>query len=99
DYSEDTAIKIDKEVQKIIGGQYERARKILEDNRDALIRLAEALLEFETLNSIQIRRAIAGLPIDENAPAADGKQGTPDAEEESKNPFKKPILPPTPATA
>ena len=103
DYSEDTAIKIDKEVQKIIGGQYERARKILEDNRDALIRLAEALLEFETLDNVQIRRAIAGLPIDGNAPATDGNAGTPDAEEESKNPFKKPILPPitgnNPATA
>src|SRR3954449_7877087 len=34
DYSEDTAIKIDKEVQKIIGGQYSRARTILDENRD-----------------------------------------------------------------
>src|SRR5437773_11903601 len=50
DYSEDTAIKIDKEVQKIIGGQYERAKKILDDNREALIMLAEAVLEFETLD-------------------------------------------------
>src|SRR5204863_1451210 len=64
DYSEDTAIKIDKEVQKIIGGQYERAKQILGDNRDARIRLAEALLEFETLDSVQIRRVVAGLPLD-----------------------------------
>jgi cell division protease FtsH len=99
DYSEDTAIKIDKEVQKIISGQYERAQKILGDNRDTLIRLAEALLEFETLDSVQIRRVIAGLPVDGNTPATEGKQGTPNAEEESTSPFKKPILPPTPATA
>src|SRR5205823_10312367 len=85
DYSEDTAIKIDKEVQRIIGEQYQRAKKILEDNRDALVRLAEALLEFETLDSVQIRRVIAGLPIDGNTPAAEDKRGTPDAEEESKN--------------
>jgi cell division protease FtsH len=45
DYSEDTAIKIDKEVQKIIGDQYARAKKILDENRESLIMLAEALLE------------------------------------------------------
>jgi cell division protease FtsH len=99
DYSEDTAIKIDKEVQKIISGQYERAQKILEDNRDALIRLAEALLEFETLDSVQIRRVIAGLPLDSNPPSTSGKESKPETEEGSASPFKKPILPPTPATA
>ena len=99
DYSEDTAIRIDKEVQRIISEQYQRAQKILEDNRDALVRLAEALLEFETLDSVQIRRVIAGLPVDGSTEKVEGGEGTPEAEEESKNPFKKPILPPTPATA
>src|SRR3954464_6780767 len=64
DYSEDTAIKIDKEVQKIVREQYDRAKVILEENRDTLVRLAEALLEFETLDSVQIRRVVAGLPLD-----------------------------------
>jgi len=103
DYSEDTAIKIDKEVQKIIGGQYERARTILDENRDTLIRLAEALLEFETLDSVQIRRVVAGLPLDGNNSPTTDDDGTPESEEKSKNPFKKPILPPitgnNPATA
>ena len=99
DYSEDTAIKIDKEVQRIISEQYQRAQKILEDNRDTLIRLAEALLEFETLDSVQIRRVIAGLPVDGSTDKVEGDEGTPETEEGSKNPFKKPILPPTPATA
>ena len=103
DYSEDTAIKIDKEVQKIISGQYERARTILDENRDTLIRLAEALLEFETLDSVQIRRVVAGLPLDGNSSPTTDDNGTPETEEKSKNPFTKPILPPitgnNPATA
>jgi cell division protease FtsH len=104
DYSEDTAIKIDKEVQKIIGDQYARAKQILEENRDTMIRLAEALLEFETLDSVQIRRVVAGLPLDgDTSDSATDGGGTPESTEKSKNPFKKPILPPitgnNPATA
>jgi cell division protease FtsH len=103
DYSEDTAIKIDSEVKKIIAGQYERARQIILENRDALVRLAEALLEHETLDAVQIRRVVAGLPLDgsESPNEPVGESETP--AEEKKSPFKKPILPPitgnNPATA
>jgi cell division protease FtsH len=105
DYSEDTAIKIDSEVKKIVADQYDRAKNIILENRDALVRLAEALLEFETLDSVQIRRAVAGLPIrsDEDSAASADDDGSPESEEHSKNPFKKPLLPPitgnNPATA
>ena len=105
DYSEDTAIKIDLEVKKIISQQYDLAKNIILENREALERLAQTLLEYETLDAVQIRRVVAGLPIDgDNAkvePVDDG--GTPETEESLKNPFKKPILPPitgnNPATA
>ena len=40
-YSEDTARKIDREVSKIIEIEYERAKKILTENREKLDRLAE----------------------------------------------------------
>lgn len=105
DYSEDTAIKIDSEVKKIIADQYGRARTVLTENADAMVRLAEALLEFETLDSVQIRRVVAGLPLDgtDSVPSPKDDDGTPESEEGSKNPFKKPILPPitpnNPATA
>jgi cell division protease FtsH len=103
DYSEDTAIKIDEAVQKIIAEQYDRAKNIILENRDALIRLAEALLEYETLDSVQIRRVVAGLPLDGTDSPAANDDGSPETEEKSKNPFKKPILPPitgnNPATA
>jgi len=105
DYSEDTAIKIDLEVKNIISNQYELAKKIIVENRDALERLAQALLEYETLDAVQIRRVVAGLQIDGDDPSSTpvNAGGTPETEEPSKNPFKKPILPPitgnNPATA
>jgi cell division protease FtsH len=105
DYSEDTAIKIDQEVQKIVAEQYKRAEKIIRDNKEAMVWLAEALLEFETLDSVQIRRVVAGLPLDgDGSRTTDDDKGSAEAEEEPlKNPFKKPILPPitgnNPATA
>ncbi len=66
DYSEDTAIKIDQEVKRIVMEQYTRARQIIFENKDALVRLAEALLERESLDGVQIRRLIAGLPLDDD---------------------------------
>ena len=104
DFSEDTAIKIDIEVKRIVSEQYARATKILEENREAMDRLVEALLEHESLDSAQMRRVIAGLPIDgkDPEPVANDDDGTPEAEEQ-KSRFKKPILPPitpnNPATA
>jgi len=104
DYSEDTAIRIDQEVQKIVSEQYARAEKIIKENKESMIALAEALLEFETLDAVQIRRVVAGLPLDrDDSPSTTDDDGTPETEEKSTNPFKKPILPPitgnNPATA
>ncbi|MBK9214956.1 MAG: ATP-dependent zinc metalloprotease FtsH [Chloracidobacterium sp.] len=92
DYSEDTAIKIDAEVQKIVSTQYKRAEKILKDNKDVLIRLAEALLEYETLDSVQIRRVVAGLPLEGTTSANTNDEGSPQSEE-SEGSFNNPILP------
>jgi cell division protease FtsH len=103
DYSEDTAIKIDMEVKKIIAVQYELAKKVISENSEAMVRLAEALLEKETLDGVQIRRVVAGLPLDGDDSSSDDDDGTAKAEETSHNPFKKTILPPitgnNPATA
>jgi ATP-dependent metalloprotease FtsH len=48
-YSEDTARKIDGEISKIIEEQYQRAIKVLTDNKDKLTTLAERLLEKEVI--------------------------------------------------
>jgi cell division protease FtsH len=98
DYSEDTAIKIDQEVYRIVDEQYKRATTIITENRDALIRLAESLIEHETLNATEIRRAVAGLPIEKND---SGDSGSSTLQE--LKPLVNSILPPitgnTPATA
>ena len=49
DYSEATARTIDEEISKLINRAYDRARKTLEDNTDVLHRLADLLLEKETV--------------------------------------------------
>jgi cell division protease FtsH len=48
-YSEQTAELIDKEISDIIENQYQRAIKILEENKDKLTLLAEELLEKEVI--------------------------------------------------
>jgi cell division protease FtsH len=54
DVSEQTAREIDEEVRRIIDQCYGRAKQIIIENRDKLIALAEALLEYETLDSAEI---------------------------------------------
>jgi len=60
DFSEQTAMKIDEEVRRLIDESYARARNILETNREALVRMAEALLERETLDAAEIKLVIEG---------------------------------------
>jgi cell division protease FtsH len=59
-YSEETAITIDDEIQKIVTNGMKRAEKILKDNIDTLHRLAAALLEREILDSTEIDAVIRG---------------------------------------
>jgi cell division protease FtsH len=101
DFSEDTAIKIDQQVKYIVNEQYERARNIITENSDTMTRLAESLLERETLDGVQIRRIVAGLPLDDDSTPTPGDgEPRPQLKEPTTNPLK-PILPPItgPATA
>ena len=50
EYSEEIAAKIDREVASILASCYEKAKKILRENKDRLEALTQALLEQETLN-------------------------------------------------
>jgi cell division protease FtsH len=58
DYSEATAEQIDTEVRKLVDDAYARAKGILVQNREKLEVIAKALLEFETLDGVQIREVI-----------------------------------------
>ncbi|MCI4445695.1 MAG: ATP-dependent zinc metalloprotease FtsH [Candidatus Aminicenantes bacterium] len=59
-FSEHTAELIDAEVKKIIRNCYERAKALIEENKDKLIKIAEALLEKEILSSDEINQLING---------------------------------------
>ncbi|MDR0534300.1 MAG: ATP-dependent zinc metalloprotease FtsH [Verrucomicrobiales bacterium] len=50
-YSEETAELIDNEVRKLVQGAYERAKQIIGANRDKMELIANALLEYETLDA------------------------------------------------
>ena len=65
DYSEDTAIRIDGEVKKIATTAYASARAILETNRETLERIAQALLDREVLDAVEIRLLLADKPLPE----------------------------------
>jgi cell division protease FtsH len=54
DYSESTAVEIDAEVRRIIQASYQRAKDLLHTNLQLLHRLAEKLLEKESLDGAEI---------------------------------------------
>ncbi len=65
DYSEDTAIRIDQEVKKIVNQAYQQARQIIDEKRDALEAIAQSLLEREVLDAAEINLLIEGKPLPE----------------------------------
>jgi cell division protease FtsH len=65
DFSEDTAIKIDQEVKKFMMTAYQRAKDAIETNRDALIRIAEALLVREVLDAAEVKLLLEDKPLPE----------------------------------
>src|SRR2546426_4915453 len=84
DFSEDTAVQIDKEVKRIVSIAYESAKNIQNTHRDILERIAQGLLEREVLDANEVRLLIEGKPLPEKprtpptvppqgAPAADPK--------------------------
>ena len=60
DYSEETAVQIDNAVRGLVRNSYERARKIIEDYKEPMIRVAEALLEREVLDGEEVKKLLAG---------------------------------------
>jgi cell division protease FtsH len=59
-YSEDVAAAIDKEMRKLIDTAYHRAESLLKENMDTLHRIAEALLEKETIDAKEFEEIFQG---------------------------------------
>ncbi len=80
DYSEQTAQTIDREVRDIVERNYKRAREILNSKISILHELAKALLEYETLDGVEVDRIVNGLKIERPAVAVvDSSGNTPTA--------------------
>lgn len=90
EYSEAKAEEIDREVYGIIDSGYKTALQILSDGRDALDRLAQALLEFETIDGHEVEMLVNGAAISEirkvrtNNQSGGGLATAPETEDDGK---------------
>jgi cell division protease FtsH len=79
DYSEDTAIRIDQEVKKFVTENYQRARRLLEEHRTVLLKIAEELLVREVLDGDQVKKLALGGDLGEGGLAAPATTEAPSA--------------------
>ena len=83
DYSEDSAIRIDREVKRIVTSNYDRARAALSTHKPELTRIAEELLIREVLDADQVNRIAKGLALE--APARTDSPKTPSGGETDRS--------------
>jgi cell division protease FtsH len=69
DYSEDTARQIDAEVRSIVVGCYEKGKQLLTENIEALKRVSDALVEYETLDAEDVNILLQGGQLTRERPA------------------------------
>ena len=95
DSSEETAIKIDQEVRRIVERNYKQATELLTTNRHLLKRVAETLLEREVLDAEDVKMVIQGIPLKERiSPREPTPETKPESEgEDRKATLTPPILP------
>jgi cell division protease FtsH len=74
-HSSITQKMIDDKVRELVSEGYDTAKKVLTENRDKLERLAQGLLEYETLTGAEIGRIIAGEPIGRDTDEDDRSSG------------------------
>jgi cell division protease FtsH len=78
--SPETQEVIDAEVRRLVDTGYETAKRILNEKRDDLERLAQGLLEYETLTGDEIGKVIRGEPLDRT----DDASGPPPSQSDDK---------------
>ena len=93
EYSEKTAEVIDSEVKKITGEAYEKAKELIEENKDRLEQIAKALLKYETLDAADVKLILEGGELDKPTVAdllaaeqVKDEQAKPDAEGSQEQP-------------
>ncbi len=101
DYSEQTAISIDREIRRIVESNYQRARRILTEHVDILHGIAHALLEKETLELRDVDQIIQSLKPELLAgiKRADRAREESDTSLKGEAPTHRAVDAPTPETA
>jgi cell division protease FtsH len=96
DYSEDTAVRIDHEVKRIVTENFARARSVLQQHREKLDRVAEELLLREVLDADQVRRIVNGESLDEQKSRLPAAPAAPASDESGRRPQReRPAIVPT----
>ena len=90
DYSQDTAIRIDQEVKKLVMDNYERARGVLTAHKAILLKIADELLAREVLDADQVLRLAKGMSLPELPPPGNAPAGGEPRRESSE---RAPIVP------
>ncbi len=90
DYSDAKAEEIDREVFRIVSTGYTLAKQVLTENRDVLERLAQALLEYETIDANEVEMIVNGAKVEElekvraNRNSGGGFRAEPTADKQDK---------------
>ena len=92
DYSEDTAIQIDKEVKRIVSEGYDKARAVLNNNKETLERIALALLDREVIDGSEVQLLMENKPLPEKprTPPPQPPQAAPSADPKLVRPELRP---------
>src|SRR5271165_4144213 len=92
DYSEDTAIQIDKEVKRIVSEGYDKARAVLNNNKETLERIALALLDREVIDGSEVQLLMENKPLPEKprTPPPQPPQAAPSADPKVLRPELRP---------
>ena len=91
--SDETAALIDLEIKRIIEENYVRAETVLKKHKKDLIKIAEALIKYETINGAQIKALMKGASIEsiESIDKEDDNKHS-GSSKTTKKPMKKTIL-------
>jgi cell division protease FtsH len=79
DYSENTAVKIDAEVRRVVSENYARAQDALTRHKDALLKIADELLTREVLDGAQVKRIVQGEVLEAAPPKPSATAVVPEA--------------------
>ena len=96
DYSEETAIRIDQEIKRVVMDNYKRARSVLEESHAILVQIAEELLVREVLDGEQVRRLASGQSIDDVETTTDTPASPTSADEAQGQPERPKVVSPLP---